>query len=279
VLFPPLLLDGRGVLDVTAEDSGAKYFLAMLKYRCNPADLEAMALLQEISDGPSPPDDRWKNHNMRWLHYLVKQDLDNYAWWYWLDDDDDIPLLQDQNPHIYIWEAGCRRYGLDTKEIIHYCSAECRIRHEFDLWTRSFCPALEYAVSRINIGMLAQASMNIIYLECKLLDITKRGFDFIGMSVFNQFLIDNICLGILCFYPRFQPQLRFCPAFFLLSIFTPTVQIRMRRLPLFMTPFHVTGLKKFRKQEKTREKTNVPLILISTPHSNPLSPTSHSARA
>jgi hypothetical protein len=30
--------------------------------------------------------------------------------------------------------------------------------------------------------------MNIIYLECKILDITKRGFDFIGMSVFNQFL-------------------------------------------------------------------------------------------
>jgi hypothetical protein len=27
------------------EDSGAKYFLAMLKYRCNPADPEAMALL------------------------------------------------------------------------------------------------------------------------------------------------------------------------------------------------------------------------------------------
>jgi hypothetical protein len=34
--------------------------------------------------------------------------------------------------------------------------------------------------------------MNIIYLECKLLDITIRGFDFIGMSVFNRFLIDNI---------------------------------------------------------------------------------------
>jgi hypothetical protein len=34
--------------------------------------------------------------------------------------------------------------------------------------------------------------MNIIYLECKLLDITKRGFDFIGMSVINRFLIDNI---------------------------------------------------------------------------------------
>jgi hypothetical protein len=51
--------------DVATEDSGAKYFLAMLKYRCNPADLEAMALLQEINGGPSPPDGQWKNHNLR----------------------------------------------------------------------------------------------------------------------------------------------------------------------------------------------------------------------
>jgi hypothetical protein len=67
--------------DATAEDSGAKYFLAMLKYRCNPADPEAMALLQKIRGGTSPPDGRWKNPNL-W-------------WWYWLDDsdDDDIPLL------------------------------------------------------------------------------------------------------------------------------------------------------------------------------------------
>jgi hypothetical protein len=153
-----------------------------------------MALLLEISGGPSPPDGRWKNHNLRRLHYLVKQDLDNIAWWYWLDDgdDDDIPLLPVQNPHICIWVAGCRRYGPDTKEIIHYCSAECRIRHEFDLWRRSFRPAVEYAVSRMNIGMQAQESMNIIYLECKSLDITKHEFDFIMMSVFNRFLIDNI---------------------------------------------------------------------------------------
>jgi hypothetical protein len=41
--------------DAASKDSGAKYFLAMLKYRCNPADPEAMALLHEISDGPSPP--------------------------------------------------------------------------------------------------------------------------------------------------------------------------------------------------------------------------------
>jgi hypothetical protein len=51
--------------------------------------------------------------------------------------------------------------------------------------------------------------MNIIYLEWKLLDITKHGFDFIGMSVFSRFLIDNIwfvtfvgqiegCGGLIC---------------------------------------------------------------------------------
>jgi hypothetical protein len=138
------------------EDSSAMYFLAMLKYCCNPADPEAMALLQEISGGLSPPNGRWKNHNLRRLRYLVKQDLDNTTWLYWLHDgdgDDDIPLLPVQNANIYIWEVGCRHYGPDTKEIIHYCSAECRIRHEFDLWTHKFRPAVEYAVSRMNIGM------------------------------------------------------------------------------------------------------------------------------
>jgi hypothetical protein len=134
--------------DATTEDSGAKYFLAMLKYRCNLADPEAMALLQEISGGPSPPDGWWKNPNLRRLRYLVEQDLDNIAWWYWLDDGDD-----DDIPYICIWEAGCRGYGSDTKEIIHYCSTECRIRHEFDFWTRKFLPVVEYAISRMNIGM------------------------------------------------------------------------------------------------------------------------------
>jgi hypothetical protein len=77
--------------DAVAEDSGAKYFLAMLKYRCNLVDPEAMALLQEINGGPSPPKGQWKNHNLRRLRYLIKQDLENIAWWYWLDDGDDIP--------------------------------------------------------------------------------------------------------------------------------------------------------------------------------------------
>jgi hypothetical protein len=57
---------------VAAEDSGAKYFLALLNYRCNLADPEAMTLLQEISGGPSPPDSQWKNHNLLRLRYLVK---------------------------------------------------------------------------------------------------------------------------------------------------------------------------------------------------------------
>jgi hypothetical protein len=103
-----------------AEDSGAKYILAMLKYRCNPADPEAIALLQEISGGPSPPDGPWKNHNRRRLRYLIKQDLDNIAWLYWIDnsDDDDILLLPVQNPHICIWEAGCRCYGPSVASVM-----------------------------------------------------------------------------------------------------------------------------------------------------------------
>jgi hypothetical protein len=49
------------------------------------------------------------------LRYIIKQDLDNIAWWYWLEDsdNDDIPLLPVQNPHIGIWAAGFRRYGPD----------------------------------------------------------------------------------------------------------------------------------------------------------------------
>jgi hypothetical protein len=40
--------------DAAAEDFGAKYFLAMLKYCYTPADPEAIALLHEISGSPSP---------------------------------------------------------------------------------------------------------------------------------------------------------------------------------------------------------------------------------
>jgi hypothetical protein len=42
---------------------------------------------------------------------------------------------------------GCRRYGPETSEIIHYCSVECRIRQEFDTWTRNFSTTVEHAVT------------------------------------------------------------------------------------------------------------------------------------
>jgi hypothetical protein len=40
------------IRDDASKDSSVKYFLAMMKCRCNPMDHEAMALLQEISGNP-----------------------------------------------------------------------------------------------------------------------------------------------------------------------------------------------------------------------------------
>jgi hypothetical protein len=37
--------------DAAPKDFGVKYFLAMLKYHCNPTNPEAMSLLHEISGG------------------------------------------------------------------------------------------------------------------------------------------------------------------------------------------------------------------------------------
>ncbi len=142
--------------DAAAEDSSAKYFLAMLKYRCNPVDPEAWHYSRKSVAARQPPDGQWKNPNLRWLRYPVKQDLDNIAWWYWLDDVTTTTTFRCCMSRIStsaFWAAGCRRYGPDTKQIIYYCSAECHIYHEFDLWTRKFRPVVEYAVSRMNIGM------------------------------------------------------------------------------------------------------------------------------
>jgi len=47
-----------------AGDSGATYFLAMLRYHLNPADHEALALLHGISGGPLLRDGRWENHGL-----------------------------------------------------------------------------------------------------------------------------------------------------------------------------------------------------------------------
>jgi hypothetical protein len=51
--------------DAAVKDSDVKYFLVMLKYHCNPANPEAMALLHKISGGLCPPNGWWKNHNLR----------------------------------------------------------------------------------------------------------------------------------------------------------------------------------------------------------------------
>jgi hypothetical protein len=64
-----------------------------------------MPLPQEISGGPSPPGGRWKNPNLRQLCYLVKQDLDNIVWWYWLDDGDDNDIFivaRPESPHLHL---------------------------------------------------------------------------------------------------------------------------------------------------------------------------------
>jgi hypothetical protein len=87
------------------------------------------------------------------LCYLVKNNLDNIV------GGTDLMTATTTTFHCHPsripTSAGQRDVGATghTKEIIHYYLTECRIRHEFDLWTRSFRPAVEYAVSRMNIGM------------------------------------------------------------------------------------------------------------------------------
>jgi len=123
-----------------AGDSGAAYFLAMLRYRLNPADHEALALLHGISGGPSLRDGRW---------YLVRRDLHTIAYRLWLPDRDVDPSgLLVEDPHVCTW-AQCRHWGDARSCIIWYCSAECRIRREFDLWTLYFNGPVSYAFSRM----------------------------------------------------------------------------------------------------------------------------------
>jgi hypothetical protein len=133
-----------------AGDSGAAYFLAMLRYRQNPKDPEALALLQGISGGPSLAHGRWENHGLKRLRYLVWRDLCVIAQRLWLPDGDDVDLCV-EDPHVCTW-AECRRWW-DTTYIIRYCSAECRINHEYVLWTRQFLfnGPVRYSVSRIRM--------------------------------------------------------------------------------------------------------------------------------
>lgn len=87
-----------------AGDSGAAYFLAMLRYRLNPADHEALALLLGISGGPSLRDGRWENHGPSLQRYLVRRDLHTIAYV-------DPSGLLVEDPHVCTW-AQCRRWGM-----------------------------------------------------------------------------------------------------------------------------------------------------------------------
>ena len=114
-----------------AGDSGAAYFMAMLRYRSNPADLEALALLQGISGGPSLPGGWWENRGLARLRVFVRDDLHIIAHRFWLPHRDDPPELLVEDPHVCTW-AECRRFrdNISWPRLIRYCSAECRIRHD-----------------------------------------------------------------------------------------------------------------------------------------------------
>jgi len=132
-----------------AGDSGAAYFLAMLRYHSNPVDHEALALFHGISGGPSLRDGRWENRRLPVQRYWVRRDLHTIDYWCWLPNLDVDPSgLLVEDPHVCTW-AQCRCWGDARSCIIQYCSAECRIRHEFDLWTRYFNGPVSYTISRM----------------------------------------------------------------------------------------------------------------------------------
>ena len=54
-----------------AGDSCAAYFLAMLRYRRNPTDPEALVVFHTISSDPSQVDGRWENRGLLPLRHSV----------------------------------------------------------------------------------------------------------------------------------------------------------------------------------------------------------------
>lgn len=145
---------GLALLKQTAEagDSCAAYFTVMVRYRCNPSDPRALALIQGICSGPSLPDDRWENTGLELLRHCVHKDLSIIAWRNRIYARNDAPDLIPQDPHVCIWEK-CRRFREgDSSRTILYCSVECRFSHEFELWTWHLTDRVTtYNISRINV--------------------------------------------------------------------------------------------------------------------------------
>ena len=154
----------------------------MLWYRWNPTDPEVLVLLHKISSDPSQIYGRWENHSLPPLRYSVRRDLDVIAYWLWLSDHDvDPPGLLVEDTHVCTW-AECRRWW-DASCFIQYCSAGCRIRHEYDLWTRCTNSQVEYAVSRM---WAAWRCFNLFALICFVFSCLK--------------LVCSVVLYIICLW-------------------------------------------------------------------------------
>jgi len=129
-----------------AGDSWARYFLAMLRYRRDPADPQALEWIHGISGGPSSVDGRWESGNRMWsARQGVRQELYDISYNSWTPPD--VPELLVHDPHVCNWEK-CRRCKEGTS-IIWYCIARCHIRHEFELWTRNFNERMKFVVGRM----------------------------------------------------------------------------------------------------------------------------------
>ena len=97
------LAGGQALINqaAVAGDSCAAYFLAMLRYRRNPADPEALVVLHTISGGPSQVVGRCENRGLPGLRHSVQRDLEIIASRLWLPDRD-VDLLVDDT-HVCTW--------------------------------------------------------------------------------------------------------------------------------------------------------------------------------
>jgi hypothetical protein len=73
----------------------------MLRYRSNPADPEALAIMNRISSGQLP-DGRWDKHGLVRLRTCIREDMHIIAYRFRLRYPEDTPELLVHDPHICI---------------------------------------------------------------------------------------------------------------------------------------------------------------------------------